>query len=128
VLQDSAKSIAAAVKARELAERNVDAEQKKFANGMSTNFLVLQVQEDLAIAQAAELQSRVTYRQAAVAYQAAVGILLESRGIQLKDDEAAEEPHPMLKDVEFLKYGHWAKPEELAETPAAAAPDAADKE
>jgi len=34
----------------------------------------------------------------------------------------------MLKDVEFLKYGHWAKPEELAETPAAAAPDAADKE
>jgi outer membrane protein TolC len=128
VLQDSAKSIAAAVKARELAERNVDAEQKKFANGMSTNFLVLQVQEDLAIAQAAELQSRVTYRQAAVAYQAAVGILLDSRGIQLKDDEAAEEPHPMLKDVEFLKYGHWAKPEELAGTPAAAAPDAADKE
>ena len=128
VLQDSAKSIAAAVKARELAERNVDAEQKKFANGMSTNFLVLQVQEDLAIAQAAELQSRVTYRQAAVAYQAAVGTLLDSRGIQLKDDEVAEEPHPMLKDVEFLKYGHWAKPEELSETPAAATPGAADRE
>ncbi|MBI4917654.1 MAG: TolC family protein [Acidobacteria bacterium] len=125
VLQDSAKSIAAAVKARELAERNVDAEQKKFANGMSTNFLVLQVQEDLAIAQAAELQSRVTYRQAVVAYQAAVGILLEGRGIQLRDDEAAEEPHPMLKDVEYLRYRHWAK---SVETPTAAAPDAADKE
>jgi len=126
-LQDSAKMIAAAIKARELAERNVDAEQKKFANGMSTNFLVLQVQEALAVAQVAELQSRVAYRVAAVAYQAAVGNLLESRSVQLKDESGAAEPHRMFKDVEFLKYGHWAKPAVEA-TPAIAPAPAAAKE
>ena len=57
-VESSAKSIDAAAKARELAERNLDAEQKKFANGMSTNYQVLQIQSDLAAAQAAELQSR----------------------------------------------------------------------
>ena len=34
-------------------ERNLDAEQKKFANGMSTNFQVVKIQDDLAAAQAA---------------------------------------------------------------------------
>jgi outer membrane protein TolC len=51
VLDASAKAILAAVKSRELAERNLDAEQKKFANGMSTAFQVVKIQDDLASAQ-----------------------------------------------------------------------------
>lgn len=90
-LQDSAKSIAASVKARELAERNADAELKKFANGMSTNYQVLKIQEDLAIAQVNELFSRVTYRKAVTAYHASIGDLLAVRGIELKNtDEKTE--------------------------------------
>ncbi len=107
-LQDSAKSIAAAEKARELAERNLDAEQKKFANGMSTNFQVLKIQEDLAAAQAAELRARVTYRQATAAYHVAQGDLLATMGIGIAAEEAVPEPHTFLKDVKWLKYGHWA--------------------
>ena len=104
-LEASAKSIVAAVKSRELAERNLDAEEKKFANGMSTNFEVVKVQDDLAAAQAAELQSRVLYRQAVAAYRVSVGSLLDSLGIAVKSEPESKEPHTALKDVRWLKYG-----------------------
>ncbi len=115
-LEDSAKSIAAAEKARELAERNLDAEQKKFANGMSTNYQVLKIQEDLAAAQAAELRARVTYRQAEAAYHVAVGDLLATRGVRIAEEEPLPEPHRYLADVKWLQYGHWAG--DVSDTPA----------
>ncbi len=93
-LQDSAKSIAASVKARELAERNVDAELKKFANGMSTNYQVLKIQEDLAIAQVNELLSRVAERKAKTAYDVSIGDLLAVRGVELRDADGKTEKKP----------------------------------
>ena len=117
-LEDSAKAIAAAVKARELAERNLDAEQKKFANGMSTNYQVLQIQEDLAAAQAAELQSRMAYRSSTVAYHVSAGTLLADMGVELEEAPGAQEPHTMLRDVSFLKYGRWFEVEGPSTTPA----------
>ena len=117
-LEDSAKAIAAAVKARELAERNLDAEQKKFANGMSTNYQVLQIQEDLAAAQAAELLSRMAYRRSMVACSVSTGTLLTDMGVTLEEAPAPKEPHTMLKDVDFFKYGSWVDVEEPAPAPA----------
>ncbi|MGE5234946.1 MAG: TolC family protein [Acidobacteriota bacterium] len=108
-LADSAKAIAASEKARVLAERNLDAEQKKFANGMSTNYQVLQIQADLAVALVNELAARVSYRQAAVAYQVAVGNLLKSKGVELDVAPPPKEPHTYWKDVGWMKYGRWAK-------------------
>lgn len=113
--------IAASVKARELAERNLDAEQKKFANGMSTNYQVLQIQEDLATAQVTELQSRVAYRQALVAYEVAAGDLLEAMGVSLAQSETEREPHRFLSNVEWLRYSHWANPLATEQKPAAEA-------
>ncbi|MGZ6972057.1 MAG: TolC family protein, partial [Thermoanaerobaculia bacterium] len=55
------RSVDAASKARELAERNLDAEKKKFENGMSTTFQVAQVANDLTTAVTAELQAIATY-------------------------------------------------------------------
>ena len=107
-LEASSKSIAAATKARELAERNLDAEQKKFANGMSTNYQVLKIQEDLATAQAAELQSHVAYRRSMVGYNASTGTLLDVMGVGLRSAEAKEEPHSLWKDAKWLQFGHWA--------------------
>ena len=113
-LEASAKSIAAAVKARELAERNLDAEQKKFANGMSTNYQVLKIQDDLAAAQAAELQARVYYRQAEAVYRTTVGTLLDSIGVAITDEEQPRSRTPGLKDVGWLKYSNYAKGEAAA--------------
>ena len=56
--------------ARELAEQRLDAEQKRFDVGMSTSFLVIQAQRDLAIARNSELQSLLDYQLALIAFEA----------------------------------------------------------
>ena len=100
----SAKSVAAAEKARVLAERNLDAEQKKFANGMSTNFQVTKIQDDLAAAQVSELQARVSYHLAIVQYQVAVGSLLDEQGVTVRESESVQEPHTWLAGASWAKY------------------------
>jgi outer membrane protein TolC len=55
--------------ARVLQERRLDAETKKFAAGMSTNFLVTQSQRDLAVAEVAELRAIADYRKSLVNFQ-----------------------------------------------------------
>ncbi len=51
---------------RTLMERRVQAEQKKFAAGLSTNFLVFQAQRDLADAQYSELVALLDYNKSLV--------------------------------------------------------------
>ncbi|HEY3382340.1 MAG TPA: TolC family protein, partial [Vicinamibacterales bacterium] len=51
------KRVDATRASRQLAERKLEAEQKKFQAGMSTNFQVIQAQRDLASARNAELQA-----------------------------------------------------------------------
>jgi outer membrane protein len=55
--------------ARVLQERRLDAEGKKFAAGMSTNFLVTQSQRDLAVAEVAELRAIADYRKSLVNFE-----------------------------------------------------------
>lgn len=126
-LEAGAKSIAAAAKARELAERNLDAEQKKFANGMSTNYQVLKIQEDLAAARASELQSLVLYKKSLVALKVATGTLLSSAGVELTDEVGGVEPHTFLSDVGWLRWAHWSDGAR-AETPLAPLPAPAKEE
>jgi outer membrane protein TolC len=55
--------------ARILQEQRLDAETKKFAAGMSTNFFVTQAQRDLAFAQVTELQAVANYRKSIVIFE-----------------------------------------------------------
>ncbi len=55
---------------RELAEQRLDAEQKRFEVGMSTSFLVIQAQRDLAIARNNELQANLAYQLSVIALEA----------------------------------------------------------
>jgi len=55
--------------ARVLQAQRLDAEEKKFAAGMSTNFLVTQAQRDLANAEVAELQAISDYRRSIINFQ-----------------------------------------------------------
>ncbi|WP_243321586.1 TolC family protein [Geothrix sp. SG200] len=83
-LDASAKGVAAAEKTRIFREKDLEAEQKKFENGMSTNFLVLSKQNDLDTAKSSELQAQITYAKAATALEKALGHLLEARNLEVK--------------------------------------------
>ncbi|HEY7574612.1 MAG TPA: TolC family protein [Thermoanaerobaculia bacterium] len=78
------RQIAATAKGRELAERNLDAEKKKFDNGMTTSFQVNQIQRDLSAARVTELQALVFFRKAVAAYHNAVADNLEWKGISIE--------------------------------------------
>lgn len=56
--------------ARELADQRLDAERKRFEVGMSTSFLVIQAQRDLAQATQNELAAVLTYDLALVTFEA----------------------------------------------------------
>lgn len=63
------KRVASTQAARRLAAERLDAEEKKFAAGMSTNFLVTQAQRDLATASVNELRATADYRKSVINYQ-----------------------------------------------------------
>lgn len=64
--QSNTERVQAAQAARELAQRQLEAEQSKFEVGMSTNYNVIQAQRDLATAQNNELQAVLNYRKSLV--------------------------------------------------------------
>jgi len=63
------KRVATTRSARTLQVRRLDAEEKKFAAGMSTNFLVTQAQRDLALAEVAELRAISDYNKSIVDFE-----------------------------------------------------------
>ncbi len=86
------RQIAAAQKGRELAEKNLDAEKKKFDNGMTTSFQVTQIQRDLSAARSTELQALVVHRKALSAYHFAVADILDWKGIRVEGVPETEPP------------------------------------
>jgi outer membrane protein TolC len=66
----NAKRIEATRAAHILAERRLEAEQKKFGVGTSTSFLVFQAQRDLATARANELRAVLDYNKSLVDFEA----------------------------------------------------------
>lgn len=68
-VQSNLKRVEAAVAARELAEKRLEAEHSKFEVGMSTNFFVVQAQRDLRDAQNAELRALADYRKSLVVFE-----------------------------------------------------------
>jgi outer membrane protein len=68
-VQNGIERVQAAQAARDLAQQQLDAENSKFAVGMSTNYQVVQAQRDLATAQNNELQAILGYRRAVVEFE-----------------------------------------------------------
>jgi outer membrane protein TolC len=79
------KSIDANIKAREFQEKNLDAEKKRYENGMSTSFQITQIQDQLTQARSAEVQATVNYRTALAEYYRTVGQLLDQEGVVIDD-------------------------------------------
>jgi outer membrane protein len=67
----NAKRVDATRSSRALAEKRLEAEEKKFQAGMTTNFFVLQAQRDLNQARNNELQALIDYLKSVVNYETA---------------------------------------------------------
>ena len=70
-LEQNRQRIDTAELGRTLAEQRVDAEQRRFEVGMSTSFLVIQAQRDLAEARNNELQAKLAYQLSVIAFETA---------------------------------------------------------
>ena len=103
-VKDGAANIDAAKASREAAERNLEAEETKFSNGLSTNYQILQIQDDLARAELTELQARVTYRKAVVGLRVATGALLDDEHVAIVDPGQPRIPHDFWKSVRWLQF------------------------
>lgn len=85
-VETAAKSIASAKVSSRLQLKNLEAEQKRYDNGISTSFEVLQIQEDLSEARSREVSAVTQYRQALTDYYRAIGQLIEVSRVELVDD------------------------------------------
>ena len=84
-LQQNRAQVEAADKALELAQQSLDAEQKKYALGASTNFAVLQTETDLATADSNRVQARSAYEKSRVELDRVTGYTLVRNGIVLEE-------------------------------------------
>jgi outer membrane protein len=82
-LQTAAGRIEAARAGLTAAETQLRAEQERFGVGASTNFFVLTRQNDLALAQLAEIKALTDYRNAVTELGRATGTLLRDRNIKV---------------------------------------------
>jgi outer membrane protein TolC len=82
-IETSAKRVEAYGVARELAERRLDAEEKKLTVGLTTNYFVLQYQEELANARTQELKALVDHNLAWAKLEKALGTSLDRRNIKV---------------------------------------------
>ncbi len=78
------KQVLSTRRAREFAEAALDAEQKKYDNGLSTPFLVLQFQDRLTLARSAEIAALAAYNVAKAQLAFQEGSTLEKNKIELK--------------------------------------------
>jgi outer membrane protein TolC len=67
-----------------LQAKKLDAEQKKYENGMSTSFEVLTFQNDLADAELRQIRAHLDYINALAGLEKSKGTLLESYGLSLQ--------------------------------------------
>lgn len=84
-LQQARAAYQAAYKSRIFAEQTLDAEQKKYALGASTIFLVIQAQRDLATAQGTEVTSLSAYSRARTQLDVAMGTTIETNNIVFEE-------------------------------------------
>ena len=83
-IETTRQRVIAATNALDLAQKSLDAEQKKFTAGTSTTFLVLQAQELLAQAQSSHARALADQRRAIANYEREIGTTIEVRGIKLQ--------------------------------------------
>ncbi len=83
-VETNRKRIDATRVARDLSQRRLEAEQKKFEVGMSTSFLIVQAQRDLSLAAASELRALIDFVKAIAALERAKGTILDRSNVAVR--------------------------------------------
>src|SRR6202051_4263039 len=99
-VQQNRASVDSARAAVELGHQSLEAEQKKFQFGTSTNTLVLQYQSQLATAESTLVNAMVAYEKARDELERATGTLLDHAGISI--DAAARGQVTHLPNVPYI--------------------------
>ena len=89
-LQQARARYQAAVRNRILQQQLLDAEQKRFALGASTSFLVVQQQRNLTTAQSTEVAALVAYSNAHVALDRTLGATLKANNISIEEAQSGQ--------------------------------------
>lgn len=79
--------VAATKKARELAQKRLEVEEKKYSVGRSTSLEVLRAQESLAIAEGNEIKAMVDYEISLGSLDKAKGMILDAYDIRLEEEK-----------------------------------------
>jgi len=99
-VQQNRASVDSARAAVQLGHQSLDAEQKKFQFGTSTNTLVLQFQSQLATAESTLVNAMVAYEKSRVELDRATGQLLDHASISI--DDAAKGQVTRLPNVPYI--------------------------
>ncbi len=83
-LENSRAGVDLAKTVRELAQKRVDAEQKKYELGIDTIFFLLTAETDLTTAESQLVSQTINYRLSQLALLRALGTLLDERGIAVQ--------------------------------------------
>ncbi len=126
-LQNNYAALQAALAARDYAQQNLDAEQKKFSYGASTPTLVLQASSSLTQAESNVLNSAANYEKSKVLLDYYTAATLTRLGIDVADAESGKVKHkPMVQGVVPAEAQNVPAPADTA--PASPAPNAAPAE
>lgn len=93
-LQQNYAALQASVAARDYAQQNLDAEQKKYSLGASTSTLVLQASSALTQAQSNVLAAATNYEKSRVQLDLSTADTLTKLGIDMTDAESGKVLHP----------------------------------
>jgi outer membrane protein TolC len=99
-VQQNRSSVDSARAALDLARQSLDAEQKKYQFGTSTNTLVLQYQSQLATSESTLVNALVAYEKSRVELERATGSLLDHDGISIDDASRGQVTH--LPNVPYI--------------------------
>ncbi len=99
-VQQNRASVDSAQAALALARQSLDAEQKKYQFGTSTNTLVLQYQSQLATSESTLVNAMVAYEKSRIELDRALGLLLDHNGISI--DDAARGQVTRLPNAPFI--------------------------
>ncbi len=87
-VETAAKAVTAARANVRLQEKKLEAEQKRYDNGMSTSFQVLTFQTDLTNARSQLITAMSAYQKSLVNLAAVIGTLPEQRGVKIASQAA----------------------------------------